>query len=207
MKPPSSPSANRHAAPRAHCTDPDATVPAHTRRRCACPRYFTRSTGRRATSLHRVEQKRACHAAGQNRSPHNSQNRGSDATHRPPDDRGRRHPKPQYRRLPCVTRNSRPHAYTAGAGVSGRPSPLVAAVGTACHAEGRGFESLHPLPNARKLGVFVCRNGYVSPRGLGGSVMAGAEEASNLQRVAWRRLRRGRSLWCRSAEVLSEPDE
>ena len=29
--------------------------------------------------------------------------------------------------------------------VSSRPLSLVAAVGTACHAEGRGFESLHPL--------------------------------------------------------------
>ena len=31
------------------------------------------------------------------------------------------------------------------AGVSSRPSSSAVAIGTACHAEGRGFESLHPL--------------------------------------------------------------
>ena len=41
------------------------------------------------------------------------------------------------------------------AGVSSRPSSSVGAVGTACHAEGRGFESLHPLRKGPGNGAFL----------------------------------------------------
>ena len=44
------------------------------------------------------------------------------------------------------------------AGVSSRPSSSVGAVGTACHAEGRGFESLHPLRKGPETGPFCCRS-------------------------------------------------
>jgi hypothetical protein len=49
-------SANRHAAPRAHRTVPDATRAAHARRRTACPAYFTRPAASRTRSAHSDEQ-------------------------------------------------------------------------------------------------------------------------------------------------------
>ena len=64
INPPSSPSANRHAAPRAHRTVPDATRARHTARRCCWSRYFTRPTASRTRSPQTGEQNFWCQTLG-----------------------------------------------------------------------------------------------------------------------------------------------
>jgi hypothetical protein len=59
---------------------------------------------------------------------------------------------------PCGKRPSGGPQTRMVACVSGRPLPLVVAVGTACHAEGRGFESLHPLLKPPEIGGFCLEN-------------------------------------------------
>ena len=55
---------------------------------------------------------------------------------------------------PCGPNPGRAPQPRIVAGVSSRPSSLVVAVGTVCHAEGRGFESLHPLREKAPLRRF-----------------------------------------------------
>ena len=110
ISPPTPSSAKLHAAPRAHRTVPDATRPRHTARRRAWSRYSTLPTASRTRSPQTGEQNFSCHLLGTYSRPHNSQNRGPDATHFAAfAGRGRRDPTLQYRRFPCIARNSRPH--------------------------------------------------------------------------------------------------
>jgi hypothetical protein len=96
ISPPTPSSANRHAPTRAHRTVPDATRARHTARRRVWSRYFTLPTASRTRSPQSGEQNFWCHTVGTYSTPHNSQNRGAEATHFAAlAGHGRRHPNPQ----------------------------------------------------------------------------------------------------------------